>query len=74
MKTLPEFSEFVATISAKDFETWSKEINDDNGPFITSMKRDELAKTAFKLLGSSGVLTLKILARYHEWLESNLTD
>lgn len=73
MDKIPEFSEFVATITVKDFEKWTREINDDNGPFVLSLNKAEITKTIFKLMGSSGVLTLKILSRYHEWLMEKLS-
>ena len=74
MSTIPDFSEFVSTITVKDFELWTKEINADNGPFVTSFNKNDLTKTIFKLIGSSGVLTLKILSRYHEWLMKELSN
>ena len=29
MNNIPDFSEFVSTITVKDFEQWTREINDD---------------------------------------------
>jgi len=74
MDNYPNFSDFVETITVKDFEQWTREINADNGPFLFSLNKAELSKTVFKLIGSSGVLTLKILARYHDWLMQELSD
>ena len=38
------------------------------------MSKAKVTKTIFKLLGSSGVMTLKILSRYHEWLMQKLSE
>ena len=47
MRNIPDFSEFVSTITVMDFEKWTREINDDNGPFTISLNKNEVTKNRF---------------------------